>query len=163
MSFLERAKQAAEQARHAAGETAREVAERARAEKQAAARTAETRVTATTPPQISFTISRVGDPGESGATATAIDSATLVEAGALAASPDVVADPDASAPPPDAHQPIAGTAVIPRDDTPEQRLLAYPMASLYGDGRLIRPGPQMAIYPGPAPPNPIATPPDPPR
>src|SRR3990172_7800219 len=37
MSFLERAKQAAEQARHAAGETAREVAEKARAEAPGAA------------------------------------------------------------------------------------------------------------------------------
>lgn len=37
MSFLDRAKQAAEQARHAAGETARDVAERARAEAPGAA------------------------------------------------------------------------------------------------------------------------------
>ena len=59
--------------------------------------------------------------------------------------------------PTDADQLIAGIAVITRDDTPEQRLLAYPMASLYGDGRLIRPGPQMAIYPGPALPNLIVT------
>src|SRR3989304_2225839 len=145
MSFLERAKQAAEQARHAAGGTAREGAEKARGAgpggggrarhtlvtaieridpglladvvikatalqeranaalrtKESAYRIAEITVTATIPPQISFTISRVGDPGESGATATAIDSATLVESGALAASPDVVADLDASAPEPE--------------------------------------------------------------
>lgn len=59
--------------------------------------------------------------------------------------------------PTDADQLIAGIAVITRDDTPEQRLLAYPVASLYGDGRLIRLGPQMAIYPGPALPNLIVT------
>ncbi len=152
MSFLERAKQAAEQARHAAGETAREVAEKARAEapgaaekareaagkarhtlvtaieridpglladvvikatalqeranaalraKESAYRIDEITVTATIPPQIGFTISRVGDPVESGAAATAVDSATLIESGALAASPDVVADLDASAPEPE--------------------------------------------------------------
>ena len=58
-------------------------------------------MTATIPPQIGFTISRVGDPGDSGAAATALDSATLIDSGALATSPDVVADLDASAPEPE--------------------------------------------------------------
>ncbi len=69
--------------------------------KESAYRIDEITVTATIPPQIGFTISRVGDPVESGAAATAVDSATLIESGALAASPDVVADLDASAPEPE--------------------------------------------------------------
>lgn len=59
--------------------------------------------------------------------------------------------------PTDADQLIAGIAVVTRDDTPEQRVLAYPVASLYGDGRLIRLGPQVEIYPGPALPNLVVT------
>ena len=36
---------------------------------------------------------------------------------------------------------------------PEYLLRAYPVFSLYGDGRIVTEGPQIAIYPGPAMPN----------
>src|SRR3972149_6583096 len=131
MSFLERAKQAAEQARHAAGETGREVAEKAGRE----------------PGPLLSRLRAVNIRRSPLALLVAVALVAI----ACSSGPTVPSHPT------DADQLIAGIAVITRDDTPEQRLLAYPVASLYGDGRLIRLGPQMAIPPGPALPNLIVT------
>jgi len=134
MSFLDRARQAAEQAAKAAGDTAHSVADRARTEapgaavkaramagkarnslvtaveridpglladivikatalqektnkalrgKESAYRIAEITITATIPPQIGFTISRIGDIDPSGEAEPVIDSTTLIAEGAV--------------------------------------------------------------------------------
>lgn len=81
----------------------------------------------------------------------ALSAALLLLAAACSSAPTV---PDH---PTDAAQLIAGIAVITRADTPSQRLMAYPTASLFGDGRLIRPGPQIELFPGPALPSLVIT------
>jgi hypothetical protein len=146
MSFLDRAKQAAEQAKKAAGDTAHTVADRARAEapgaadraramagkarntlvtaveridpalladivikatalqertnralrdKESAYRIAEITITATIPPQIGFTISRIGDiepPADAG---PIVDSTTLIAEGAVGTEEEVDLERDA--------------------------------------------------------------------
>lgn len=81
----------------------------------------------------------------------ALSAALLLVAAACSSAPTV---PDH---PTDADQLIAGIAVITRADTPSQQLMAYPAASLYGDGHLIRPGPQIELYPGSALPSLVIT------
>jgi hypothetical protein len=58
--------------------------------------------------------------------------------------------PNLSDRPTGADEMVLGVAVVRGDDTTAARLLGAPSAALFGDGRLIRPGPQVELYPGPA-------------
>jgi hypothetical protein len=146
MSFLDRARQAAEQAAKSAGETAHSVADRARSEapgaadkaramagkarnslvtaveridprlladivikatalqertnralrdKDSAYRIAEITITATIPPQIGFTISRIGDIEPTTDTGPILDSTTLIAEGAVDTTAEVDLERDA--------------------------------------------------------------------
>jgi hypothetical protein len=148
MSFLERAKQAAEQAAKSAGETAHSVADRARAEapgaaerakavagraknslvtaveridprlladivikatalqektnralrdKESAYRIAEITITATIPPQIGFSIARIGDIEPVADAGPILDSTTLIAEGAVGMAEEQDLEQDAPA------------------------------------------------------------------
>ena len=92
----------------------------------------------------------------SAVTARAI-SAAVVVIGALAGCSPGAAAPDRT--PDRIDHPTGMSDLVVRISTsggllpPHARLTELPLASLYGDGRLITQGPRIAIYPGPAVPN----------
>ena len=58
--------------------------------------------------------------------------------------------PDLSGRPTGADEAVIFVSRFKTGDGPEARLAALPVAALYGDGRVIRPGPQIAVEPAPA-------------
>ena len=58
--------------------------------------------------------------------------------------------PDLSGRPTEANEAVLNVSRFKTGRTDEARLTALPVAALYGDGRVIRPGPQPAIEPAPA-------------
>jgi hypothetical protein len=58
--------------------------------------------------------------------------------------------PDLSGRPTEADEPVLRISRFKTDDAPATRLAALPVGTLYGDGRVIRPGPQIAVEPAPA-------------
>ena len=68
----------------------------------------------------------------------------------LAVSSGCGSGPDLSGRPTEANEAVLYISRFKSGFTTEDRLAALPVAALYGDGRVIRPGPQVAIDPAPA-------------
>jgi hypothetical protein len=58
--------------------------------------------------------------------------------------------PDLSGRPTEADEPVIRISRLKTSDAASTRLAALPVGTLYGDGRVIRPGPQITVEPAPA-------------
>lgn len=58
--------------------------------------------------------------------------------------------PDLSGRPTEADEPVINISRLKIGDDATTRLASLPVGTLYGDGRVIRPGPQIAVEPAPA-------------
>ena len=58
--------------------------------------------------------------------------------------------PDISGRPTEADAPVINIFRFKKGDQVDARRATMPLGTLYGDGRVIRPGPQLAVEPGPA-------------
>ena len=58
--------------------------------------------------------------------------------------------PDISGRPTEADAPVINIFRFKKDDQIDARRATMPLGTLYGDGRVIRPAPQLAVEPGPA-------------
>ncbi|MFI5291238.1 MAG: hypothetical protein ACHQ02_00060 [Candidatus Limnocylindrales bacterium] len=58
--------------------------------------------------------------------------------------------PDLSGRPTAADEPVINITRFKTGDAAADRLTALPIGTIYGDGRVVRPAPQTAVFPGPA-------------